>query len=405
MQYRCHVFSGMRFAGTPPPRGRVLATSLGCVCTQVLKVYVYALTALKTNDCMRKSITKEELSDQQIQDIVEEFANLTEEQRLERLLGEGAFKTTYQIPGSDYVIKKPKKSKEAVNDMAREYAVNKRLLHKADLEPPLLVTRKNLDKIEPYHIQRKVLPLENLITDQIKSNPRIKALQDEYSFYSMLHERLWELINKETVSGDIEKAQMLGKDFRNAVNKAGNIRRSLIEAKISVKEPFNKILDEVSNKLESSNIVGADIHSGNVTKEGKIFDLGSWVDRNGPDSGKSDGLLELRKNVVNRTLKTPSSASKYTVYRSLIPVLGKAATTVAGGLATLAAEAADSTEEGSSLEEAAMHREAQDRKFRKAVGEDAYQKSQQLMQNMSTVDLLDKSAHKPQFKALREKLK
>jgi len=79
---------------------------------------------------MSKRISKEELSDEQIQEILDEFTNLSEEEREARLLGEGAYKKAYNIPGTDFVLKKPAGTEAAINDMAKEYAINKRLRDK-----------------------------------------------------------------------------------------------------------------------------------------------------------------------------------------------------------------------------------------------------------------------------------
>lgn len=354
---------------------------------------------------MSKRISKEELSDQQIQDIIEEFSNLTEEQRKQRLLGEGAYKSAYDIPGTSYVLKKPHGTEAAINDMAREYAVNKRLRDKVDLETPILVSRKVEDKVEPFHIQRKIVPLETKVKKEITSDPRIRSLSDQQNFLKQLRDRLWELRSKALDEKDIETAKKYAKDWQAAYDQSDAIEKSIKEVQSDIKKPSFGILDKVISKLESADLSGADIHEGNVTPEGKVFDLGSWVGYNYAQDAKNKPLIETRKAVVGRTISNPKFLGKYGIYRSLLPMLAKGAAVGAGGLASLAAEASDAEDEGSAPEEAAMQREAQDRKFRKSVGEDAYQKSQQLMQDMGPQDLIDKDAQKSQFRILRNKLK
>lgn len=94
-----------------------------------------------------------------------------------------------------------------------------------------------------------------------------------------------------------------------------------------------------------------------------------------------------------------------TNFKSIAPLLAKGAGTAVAGLASLAAEAADAKDEGSTLEEAAIQREKQEENFKKAVGEDTYYSSKQNMRNVSPMDLLDPMANKPQFRNLRNKLK
>lgn len=348
---------------------------------------------------MGKKITKEELSNEQIEKLVEEFANLAEEERQKRLLGKGAYKSTYGIPGTDFVIKEPHSTSEAITDMAREYGVSKRLLNKVDLEPPILITRKGeFGEIEPFHIQRRIDPLEKSSKTELE-----KLKETLLAKQKSLENRRLELEKNLTVN-DPAALDELYKIVPEQQEFNKKYYETLDSAEKSTKENINKTIDEVMSKLEKKNLRGADIHEGNITKEGSIFDLGSWIDYINDDS-KSKGLNKMRSNIVKKTISNPKLPSKFGIYRALAPVIAKGAMAAAGGVASLAAEASDATEEGSGLEEAAMQREAQDRKFRKTVGEDAYQKSQQLIQELGPEDLLDKDAQKLQFRALRNKLK
>ena len=81
-------------------------------------------------------------------------------------------------------------------------------------------------------------------------------------------------------------------------------------------------------------------------------------------------------------------------------MLAKGAAVGVGGLASLAAEASDATEEGSRNEEEAMQRESQENKFKKAIGDKIYQAGQENLNRSSPMDLLN-----PNFNKLRNKLK
>lgn len=82
---------------------------------------------------------------------------------------------------------------------------------------------------------------------------------------------------------------------------------------------------------------------------------------------------------------------------AIVPLVGKTAAATATGLASLAAEAADTEEEGSKLEEDAMQREREQKRFRENVGEDVASKLEENMQKFGPKDLL--------FKNLKSKLK
>jgi hypothetical protein len=358
---------------------------------------------------MSKRISKEELSDEQIQEILEEFTNLSEEERGARLLGEGAYKRAYNIPNTNFVLKKPIGDNEiSVDDMAREYAINKRLRDKIDLELPILVAKKTDAGIEPYHIQRKVTPLENQIKENIGSLIKSPEFQSQVSRLNDLYsegDKLWELRNSSIKSGDLDSSKKYGEAWRKNSEERSNLENYLKSLKNKIRDKFSSIEKNIESELEGKGLVGADIHSGNVTPEGKVFDLGSWVGYDRKDVAKNNPLNKTRKNIVDRVISNPKFKPTYGIFRSLLPMIGKGALTAGAGLASLAAEASDATEEGSSREEAAMQREMQEDKLKKAIGEDAYYASKQNMRNTSPMGLLDPMAGRPQFRNLRNKIK
>jgi hypothetical protein len=354
---------------------------------------------------MGKKISKEELSNEQIEQLIEEFANLTEEERQKRLLGKGAYKSAYEIPGKDFVIKKPHYTSEAINDMAREYGVNKRLLDEVDLEPPILVTRKNeLGERDPFHIQRRVAPLNDELRETITNDPKLKSFKEEEDFLSQLMKKSDAARTRALNENDLVAAKNYAKDYQDAYSKLQQVTNAKIERRNNLSQPAMELIDKVSEGIEKANLRGADIHEGNITKKGSVFDLGSWVDYI-DDDAKSKGLSKMRSNIVKKTISEAKKPTKFGIYRALIPLVAKGALAGATGLASLAAEASDATEEGSSIEEAAMEREKQDRKFRNTVGQDTYNASQKLLRSIGPKDLIDPDAQKSQFRTLRNKLK
>jgi hypothetical protein len=357
---------------------------------------------------MSKRISKEELSDEQIQEILDEFTNLSEEEREARLLGEGAYKKAYNIPNTNFVLKKPVGTEAAINDMAREYAINKRLRDKIDLELPILVAQKTDAGIEPYHIQRKVTPLENQVKENIGSlvkSPEFQSQMNKLNELKSEGEKLWNLRESYINSGDLDYDKKYGEAWRKNYDERSNLEKYLESLKYAIRDKSSNIEEKIGSEIEGKGLVGADIHSGNITPEGKVFDLGSWIGYDRDNDAKNKPLIKTRKNIVDRVISNPKFKPTYGIFRSLLPMIGKGALTAGAGLASLAAEASDATEEGSSREEAAMQREMQEDKLKKAIGEDAYYASQQNMRNTSPMDLLDPMAGRPQFRNLRNKIK
>lgn len=354
---------------------------------------------------MSKRISKEELSDEDIQSILEDFSNLTEEQRKERLIGEGAYKQTYSVPDKNFVIKKPYSQGVAINDMAKEYAINKKLRDKMDLELPILVTQKSDDKITPYHIQRRITPLENVTTEKIKSAPEIKSLKDAIA---NLRNQVNEADKNRIASvdaGDFEKAEINRQKFLKSYDELMELQLKLQNQNEKIKKPERDFLDKIYKELMDKGIAGADVHSGNVTPEGKIFDLGSWTGYDYDNDAKNKALIEARKKIVDRTIDNPMMKGKYRILRSLLPMVGKGLLAGAAGAASLAAEASDIEGEGSLQEEQQLERDKASAKLKKSIGPDAFNKFQENIRQMSPQDLLDPNYDKPKFGVLKKKLK
>jgi hypothetical protein len=358
---------------------------------------------------MSKRISKEELSDEDIQSILEDFSNLTEEQRKERLIGEGAYKQTYSVPDKNFVIKKPYSQGVAINDMAKEYAINKKLRDKMDLELPILVTQKSDDKITPYHIQRRITPLENVTTEKIKSvksSPEIKSLENAIANLRSQMNEADKSRNASLDAKDFETAEINRQKFLKSYDELMELQLKLQnQLNEKIKKPERDFLDKIYKKMMDKGIAGADVHSGNVTPEGKIFDLGSWTGYDYNNDAKNKALIEARKKIVDRTIDNPMMKGKYRILRSLLPMVGKGLLAGAAGAASLAAEASDIEGEGSLQEEQQLERDKASAKLKKSIGPDAFNKFQENIRYMSPQNLIDPDYDKPKFNTIRKKIK
>lgn len=117
-----------------------------------------------------------------------------------------------------------------------------------------------------------------------------------------------------------------------------------------------------------------------------------------PEKIAEKAYTKLRDTIRSKGVKEFKSVAPLLVKGALVKgALEKGATAAGAGLLSLAAEAADATEEGSELEEAAMMREREQQKFRETVGEDVANKLEENMQKLGPKDLL--------FKKLKDKLR
>ena len=289
--------------------------------------------------------------------------------------------------------------------MAKEYAINKKLRDKMDLELPILVTQKSDDKITPYHIQRRITPLENVTTEKIKSVPEIKSLKDAIA---NLRSQMNEADKNRTASvdaGDFETAEINRQKFLKSYDELMELQLKLQNQNEKIIKPERDFLDKIYKEMMDKGIAGADVHSGNVTPEGKIFDLGSWTGYDYDNDAKNKALIEAKKKIVDRTIDNPMMKGKYRILRSLLPMVGKGLLAGATGAASLAAEASDIEGEGSLQEEQQLERDKASAKLKKSIGPDAFNKFQENIRQMSPQDLLDPNYDKPKFGVLKKKLK
>ncbi len=276
------------------------------------------------------------------------FLDMSDEDQKKLFIGSGAFKDTFDLPSTGLVLKKSGGSFGTDDNIIGDYAVN----------------RVMQDSFGEGVIDEKDLPW----AEQILERPKLIVIP----------ERPPVLIQKKLLNPD-------DRYYDKIKENPDNLKRQLLK---NIKEKLKP--DYIPADIEGFQNIGFDPD----LEVPKIF-----------DAQGSRGKLVSIGNMANKLKKAAYKLSKPKVYRSILPTLIKGAATAAGGLASLATEAADATEEGSSREEAAMQREMQEDKLKKAIGEDAYYTSQQNLRNTSPMDLLDPMVNKPQFRNLRGRLK
>jgi hypothetical protein len=243
------------------------------------------------------------LSDEEILRIVEEFRALSGTERGKRLLGDGAHKAVFDVPGSDVVIKTitPRKKdyiENEKNDMIADYLNSKRLKHKIpdNVESPILV--KNPDD-SYYQIQKKV--------DVVKPDSFIKNN------------------GKRKLEGALVTTDAI-KQVRMAAHKAG----------ISVPDMSNFNLGYDENHIAKVIDIG---------EESPVIKNNELVSKN-LAKGVETATDKIRKTVLD----------KPRIYRSLLPAIAKGGLSIGGGLVSLASEAADSEDIGETIEQEALLR-------------------------------------------------
>lgn len=91
------------------------------------------------------------LSDEEILRIVEEFQNTPDNEK--KLIGKGMWKDVYELPNSDYVLKRPSSTLDGKNeDLIKDYVASKQIGKHIPVEQPILVkTNKEL-----FELQKKL---------------------------------------------------------------------------------------------------------------------------------------------------------------------------------------------------------------------------------------------------------
>ena len=96
-------------------------------------------------------MAENKLSDEEILRIVEEFQNTPDNEK--KLLGKGMWKDVYELPNSDYVLKRPSSKLGSKNeDLIKDYVASKQIGKHIPVEQPILVkTNKEL-----FELQKKL---------------------------------------------------------------------------------------------------------------------------------------------------------------------------------------------------------------------------------------------------------
>lgn len=102
-----------------------------------------------------KKLIAPQLSDEEVLALVERFDALPEEQKQQLLLGRGTAKEAFQIPDSEYILKK-NRYKGDIGEVFKDYVTHKQAAKHLPVEMPILVTRPNKD---PVLLQKKLQTL------------------------------------------------------------------------------------------------------------------------------------------------------------------------------------------------------------------------------------------------------
>jgi len=103
---------------------------------------------------------KKSPSDYEIMQMLEEFKNLTESEKTSRILGEGNFKSVYDIPNSGMVLKVAR-DKKSESSIPKEYVASKKMKSSGvDVETPIMISDPTTN--QRYLIQKKILPASEI---------------------------------------------------------------------------------------------------------------------------------------------------------------------------------------------------------------------------------------------------
>jgi len=115
------------------------------------------------------------LSDEDILRLVEQFENLDPEVQETLLIGRGAEKSVYQIPGTDYVLKQSYKPDHMIDD----YIQSKQLSKITPTETPILITRPDS---YPISIQKKLKSFSDGTPETLKKiNQSTESIKKDLS--------------------------------------------------------------------------------------------------------------------------------------------------------------------------------------------------------------------------------
>lgn len=234
---------------------------------------------------IKRKISQDELSDDQINAFIKEFEELDESSKQSRRLGAGADAIAYDIPDSNYVLKSPNTEKPYnLSSLENNYLYSKQLGQHAPVEQPILIKRPESNDLL---IQRKINTLDN-----IPESPTDEFYESAYD-------------NNPTPEAR-----------KNAIK----LERKRIDSL-----PENKAYSDYLKQLDNVGILEGDIHRGNVGIDSagntKTFDAGKfWLDEDlAKTKMKNEGLSKMRDTFSDNMGKLKSQK----IFRSILgPVAG-----------------------------------------------------------------------------------
>lgn len=305
-----------------------------------------------------------DLSDKELLKFANDFLDLSPEDLKKLHIGSGAFKDTYDIPGTGYVFKKAGGSVGTEGAIIKDYLANK--------------------------LMEDSFPAGVNFDNPANSDLSAKIMDPEWKKQFLERPNLIVIPEKEPI--------LIQKKLLNVPH---NIEQKFIKTPTELKKDYVDNLIQIFKR----DFVPQDLHGGNLgidTTKGKAKAF---------DAMSSDHVVSNIWKLLPKFEKDIYRLNKGKVFRTVAPLLikgalikgalAKGATAAATGLASLAVEAADATEEASELEEAAMMRERKQREFRKKVGDEVADKMDEDIRSMHAQDLIDPS----KFKKLRERLR
>jgi hypothetical protein len=314
-----------------------------------------AMPKLSVSDFATNS--KANFTDKELLQYATSFLDLTPAEMDKLHIGSGAFKDTYDIPGTGLVLKKPGGMIGTEGDIYKDYLANKTMedtfpkglkvpLEEANdpewkkqfLERPKLIA---IPEREPILIQKKLVNIEPSWYDKVDVD-----VEDLYRKY---RNNLDELFKPEFKPNDLH---------------SGNLG-----------------IDSISNKVKAFDAMTSPIADEIVYQQFPKF-----------------------KDLIYK-LKNPA------VLKSIAPIIAKGAVASAGGLASMGAEAAmealdpKTGNEDETAEVKAMREEEKERKFRKAHPEmkDIFEKADKHLSEFGPKDY--DMQIKPEFRKLRNSFK
>lgn len=233
------------------------------------------------------------LSDEQILQMISDFEALKEEEKAARLLGKGADKLVYDVPGQDMVLKIPNTTNPMMDTpLDKDYLYSKQLNKSVPVETPILVKRPDSSDVL---LQKKLKTLTG------PTSPSDEFYETAYNSFP----------NKD--------------DFQAAI-KAERQRVNNL--------PDNKAESDYYKAFDKAGLEDGDIHRGNLALDNsgntKAIDVNKfWFGDHAPTGvdveAKNNALHKMRETFSDKMDKL----AKTRIFRSMVGALPLAGTAMA----------------------------------------------------------------------------